>query len=149
MNKIQLNYAMKNEKVYQIYNKNDTSFTQMHYFLINGIIRFISLKKRKLQIDEDTKYLPIEYFENTFIELEIEYVNLNRFDTDINIFKNNDCYLIDSEGYHFDLDSVVNNNGINYFIPKVKQRIKLNFLVPNEDTEYQFKINKTKFEEME
>lgn len=149
MEKIKLNEAIKNEKVYRIDNKDDTSFTQNNYFLINGIIRFISQKKRKLQIDEDTKYLPIEYFENTIIEIEIEYINLNHFDTDINIFKNNDCYLIDEDGYHFDIDSVENNNGINYFIPKVKQRVKLNFLVPNEEIEYELKIKKANFKEVE
>lgn len=45
MEKIKLNEAIKNEKVYRIDNKDDTSFTQNNYFLINGIIRFISQKK--------------------------------------------------------------------------------------------------------
>lgn len=45
MEKIKLNEAIKNEKVYKIDNKDDISFTQNNYFLINGIIRFISQKK--------------------------------------------------------------------------------------------------------
>lgn len=149
MNTISIEKAIKEEKTYFIHNKFDTRFTQFYYFLINGNIRFISLNKRKLQMNDETKYFPIEYFENTLIELEIEYVNLNHFDTDISIFKNNDCYLVDANGYHFDIDSVVNDNGINYFIPKVKQKVKLKFLVPNEETEYIFNINRAEFIEKE
>lgn len=149
MDKILLNSAIKNGKIYYIDNKDDKSFDQMYYFSINGMIRFVDLRKTKLIHSEDTKYMSEEFFENIVIELEIEYKNLNHFDTDMNIFTHNNCYLVDSEGYHFDIFSLDSEDSINYFVPKVWQKKKLLFLVPDEETEYYFKISHANYKEME
>lgn len=149
MDKIQLNYAINNGLIYKIDNEEDKSFDQLYFFSINGLIRFLSIKKKKLEFTEKTKYLSEEYFENTIIELEIEYKNLNKFDNGIEIFTHNECFIVDSDGYHFEIFSAESENNIDYFVPKVWSKRKLLFLVPDEETEYSFKISHANYKEME
>ncbi len=149
MERILLEDAINNNKRYYISNKENLRNSQLYYFLIDGNIRILKQDKRKLKINEENKELPDEYFENSILEVEIEYTNLNYFDNDIEIFIHNNCYLVDLEGYHFDIDNIKNDNGLGYFIPKIKQRIKLIFLVPDEDTKYLLEISNTIIKEEE
>ena len=147
MERILIKSAIKNEKIYYIDNKNDKSFNQLYYFLINGLIKFVDFRKIKLIRSKDNENMPEEYFDNILIELDIQYKNLNTFDTDIEIFLHNNCHLIDSDEYYFDAIEMNTNDKISYFIPKVWQSETLTFLVPDEDTEYYFQIPYVVFKE--
>ena len=146
MDKVLIKSAINNESIYYIDNKEDKSFTQLYYFLINGMIKFIDIKKVKLNRSQNNEDIPEEYFDNILIELEIQYMNLNKFDTDVDIFKNDNCHLVDADGY-FDIISMDKDNKIDYFVPKIWQKLKLTFLVPDEDTDYYFQIPYVDFRE--
>ena len=148
MNEINLNDAIKNGKIYRIDNKNDNSFDQVYYYLINGLIRFCNMKKFKLEHNEETRFYTHEYFENTIVELNFEYMNLNKFNYDISIFTNNESYLVDEEGYHFN-SFELKSNEFEYFVPKIWQKMTLYFLVPDEDTDYSFEISHGNYKEEE
>ena len=147
MEKVLIKSAINNETIYYIDNKNDKSFTQLYYFLINGMIKFIDIKKIKLNRSQDNEDIPEEYFDNILIELKIQYMNLNKFDTHVDIFKNDNCHLVDTDGYYFDIISMDEDNKINYFVPKIWQNLKLTFLVPDEDIDYYFQIPYVDFRE--
>lgn len=147
MEKVLIKSAINNETIYYIDNKNDKSFTQLYYFLINGMIKFIDIKKIKLNRSQDNEDIPEEYFDNILIELKIQYMNLNKFDTHVDFFKNDNCHLVDTDGYYFDIISMDEDNKINYFVPKIWQNLKLTFLVPDEDTDYYFQIPYVDFRE--
>lgn len=133
---------------YLVNNKSHYISSQLYYLLINGKIRFINFKKRDVSKD-DILDMPINPKENKIIEIEIEYKNLNKFDTSTGIFMYNECYLVDSMGYHFKTYSYSNDNETDYFVPKIWKKIKLIFLVPDEESDYYFKVDKLNIVEEE
>ena len=147
MDKVLIKSAINNESIDYIDNKKDKSFTQLYYFLINGMIKFIDIKKVKLNRSQNNEDIPEEYFDNILIELEIQYMNLNKFDTHVDIFENDNCHLVDADGYYFDIISMDKDNKIDYFVPKIWQNLKLTFLVPDEDTDYYLQIPYVDFRE--
>lgn len=166
MNKILLSKAIKNETIFMIDNNNKT-FSQPHYYSINGRIRFLELKKIKLTDYELKGNYPSELLENPLVCLKLEYINLNQSENSIDVFENN-CKLMDLDGYSFKVFStkgykfigvekeiykIFNLSENSYygqttFIPKIKQTIELFFVVPDEDTDYYFEIVNGKMEEI-
>lgn len=166
MNKVLLSKAIKDETTFLIGNYYKT-FSQPYYYSINGRIRFIKLKKAKIK-DYDLKGLyPRELIDNPIVCLSLEYINLNKSENSIEIFENN-CKLVDLDEYEFKVYSTNRCNfidneeeiyrifgllenthyGENTLVPKIKHKINLFFIVPDEDSEYYFKIKNGSIEEV-
>lgn len=146
MDRVLIKSAIKNGNIYYI-DKKSKRFEQSYYFLIKGLIKFIDFRKIKPIRSKANENMPEEYFNNILIELDIQYKNLSKFDTDVKIFLHNNCHLIDSDEYYFDTIEMKTNDKISYFIPKVWQSETFTFLVPDEDTEYYFQIPYVDFKE--
>lgn len=165
MNKVLLNKAIKDESIFIIDNSNKT-FSQPYYYVINGRIKFLKLKKIKLNEFSLEGSYPEELLNNPIVCLSIEYINLHQNEKSIDIFENN-CKLVDLDGYEykvystkwynftcnedeiykiFDLPKIIFRE--TELIPKIKNRIDLFFLVPDEDTDYYFLINSGSIEEL-
>lgn len=158
MDKILLSKAVKDNTLFFV--KNDKRIAKGFSFYgnsINGRIRFLNLSKYKLSEYNITEKLPYNYTENVLVKLDIEYINLNKTGNDINIFERG-CDLMDLDGFRFD---VISTNGFgldavgeiyeklqfedDYYgetklIPKVKNKLSLFYLVPDEETDYYFYI---------
>lgn len=162
MNKILIKSAIKNESVFYI-NNNLKKFDNNEYYSVNGRIKFIGYRKIKLSEYKLEKNYKHELLENPIVEITFEYVNLNHTENDKIIFSNN-CNLVDLDNFEF---SVIDNHWIDTeeiykclnlddndlctygtLIPKLRYKIKLFFLVPDEDTDYYFKIVNGTIEEI-
>lgn len=154
MNKILIKSAIKNESIFYI-NNNLKTFDDDEYYSVNGRIKFIGYRKIKLseyKLEKDYKH---ELLENPIVEITFEYVNLNHTENNKKIFANN-CNLVDLDNFEFrvldeyclDTEEIRNylhadsDDLCNYgkLIPKLKYKIKLFFLVPDEETDYYFEI---------
>ena len=161
MNKVLVSSAIKNESLFYI-NNNSKHFENKKDYSVNGRIKFIECKKIKLseyKLKENYKH---ELLENPIVEIELEYINLNHTENSVEIFENN-CNLVDLDNFEFSVmkNYLIDNDEIceclnldrNIFhiynlIPKVKHRINLFFIVPDEETEYYFKIVNGSIEEI-
>lgn len=153
MNKVLISSAIKNESLFYI-NNNSKHFENPEYYSINGRIKFIGCKKIKLSEYKLKGNYKHELLENPIVEIDLEYINLNHTENSIEIFKHN-CNLVDLDNFEFSVmdNFLIYNDEIcdclnldrNIFrlyelIPKVKHEITLFFIVPDEETEYYFKI---------
>lgn len=162
MNKVLLNNAIKNCSVFEINNGRNRSISKLYYHSINGEICFLNARKIKIDRTDFKQQIADEYFENTILEITFQYTNLCKACNDIDIFINNGCFLVDEEGYKFEVISM--NEGLTYdegwekygigkeeklgyFIPKVKQIEKLYFLIPNDEASYFLQIEHSNFKE--
>ena len=166
MNKVLLSKAIKEESIFMIDNKSRT-FSEPYYYSINGRIKFIEFKKLKINDYELKGTYKKELLDNPIVCLSLEYINLNQSENSIDIFENN-CKIVDLDGYEFKIYSTKGYNficneeeiykifelpentyyGENTLIPKIKHRIDLFFIVPDEDSEYYFKIQNGTIEEI-
>ncbi len=164
MNKILIKPAIQNETIFYVNNTfKKFSFSDETYDTINGRIKFINQKKielSKLKLEGTYRY---ELLENPIIMLQFEYVHLNHFECEQDIFIDN-CKLVDLDGFEYSVldeeliknEEIINAlnidkntiNKYNKLKPKIKQIVTLFFLIPDEENEYYLKINKGSIEEI-
>lgn len=166
MDKILISKAIKDNTLFFVNNdKRIENGFSSYDNSINGRIKILNFSKYKLTEYNITNQLPYNYVQNILVKLDIEYINLNKTGNDLNIFKRG-CDLMDLDGFRFD---VISTNGFglesvdeiyeklgfedDYYgetklIPKVKNKLSLFFLVPDEETDYYFYIVDSNIEEI-
>lgn len=166
MDKILISKTIKDNTIFLVNNdKRIESGLDIEYNSINGRIKILNFSKYKLTEYNIASKLPYNYVQNILVKLDIEYINLNKTENLIDIFENG-CYLMDLDGFRFDIIST-NGWGLEAaseiyeklefkdvylgslkLIPKVKNKLSLFFLVPDEETEYYFYIVDSNIEEI-
>lgn len=159
MKKILIKNAIIQENLYMLDNHYTADYDQM-VDSIKGRIKFLNFNKFTLDKEKVTEEIGSEFFDNTIGKLEIEYTNLNtyeNFDTILDSF-----YLSDLDGFRFKnigdvsvLKAIDEHFGIDKFgwsvgnlIPKIKKKIELYYLLPDEDTDYYFELDEGEIEEI-
>lgn len=159
MNKILIKNAILQENIYMINNHYTSDFSPAVYS-IKGRLKIINFVKFKLNKEKISKKISEEHFDNMIGKLELEYTNLNTYEnyesitdsfylSDLDEFRyktinNMDVKIAISEYLNEDWDSY----NIGYFIPKIKTRVTLLYLLPDEETDYFFELNEGTIEEI-
>ena len=166
MDKIFLSKAIKDDTIFFVNNQKRIENGFNHYDnSINGRIKILNFSKYKLSEYNMESQLPYNYTQNILVKLDIEFINLNKTGNDIEIFKRG-CDLMDLDGFRFDIistngfgleavDEIYEKLGFedDYYgetklVPKVKNKLSLFFLVPDEETDYYFYIVDSTIEEI-
>ena len=141
-------------------NNHYTSDFSPAVYSIKGRLKIINFVKFKLNKEKISKKISEEHFDNMIGKLELEYTNLNTYEnyesitdsfylSDLDEFRyktinNMDVKIAISEYLNEDWDSY----NIGYFIPKIKTRVILLYLLPDEETYYFFELNEGTIEEI-
>lgn len=155
MNKVLIKNAIVNENVYSIDNKNVD-------YPIKGRFKILNFEQFKIDKQDFKDMSKAKLAENKIGKLDLEYTNLLfseiRFITDI-------FNILDSDDYRFReihdddvIQAIANhfNESVWYvlddrnktFIPKIKMKISIFYLLPDEDTEYYLQVDNCEFEEI-
>lgn len=154
MNKILIKNAILQENIYLI-NNNYEEESEFH--AIKGRIKFLSFRKFKLENKNNSKEIREEFFDNIIGELEIEYTNLNTYANSDTILES--FYLTDLDDFSFDTitdpgvifkinEQVGRDWYVGDFIPKIKKKTYIYFLIPDEETDYYFGVEDGRIEEI-
>lgn len=153
MNKILIKNAILQESLFMIDNNYTADFNQQ-VDSVKGRLKITSFEKFRLKKEKVTeKQISDENYDNMIGKLELEYTNLNtyeNFDTITWAF-----YLSDLDGFRYkiisdidvicaiaeNLDKEWDIYEIGNFIPKIKKKITLFYLLPDEETDYYFELN--------
>lgn len=160
MDKIKIKEAIEQEKTYIINNNYIGNENQIQYFSIKGRIKFISFVKFKLERKDIEDTLDEKYLDNIIGKLEVEYTNMN-FVSNSDI--TNGFYLSDAMDNTYEtisnfepIKAIANHLNIDIldihgyeFIPKIKNRVDIFYLIPNEASEYYFRLKNGKIEEFQ
>ena len=119
--------------------------------VISSVCSFYKLDKEK--IDEE---LSEEFYNNMIGELEFEYTNLNTYANSDWILDNFCISDLDNfkfgkvdQGARIKICDLLNRNWeIGDFIPKIKKKVIMYFLLPDEDTDYYFELEDATIEEI-
>lgn len=159
MKKVLIKNAINQECVYMLDNHYTADFNEM-VDSVKGRIKLLNFEKFKLEQAKTEKKIDDEFINNLIGKLELEYTNLNQyenFDTILDKF-----YLVDLDGFRFqtirDIDVIVaiyeneNKDWMEYkignFIPKIKKRLTIFFLLPDEETDYFLELEDGTIEEI-
>ena len=159
MKKVLIKNAIHQESVYMLDNHYTADFNEM-VDSVKGRIKLLNFEKFKLEQAKTEKKIDDEFINNLIGKLELEYTNLNQyenFDTILDKF-----YLVDLDGFRFqtirDIDVIVaiyeneNKDWMEYkignFIPKIKKRLTIFFLLPDEETDYFLELEDGTIEEI-
>lgn len=161
MEKVSLDNAVKNGNMYRI-KRDDVHEDE----IINGRIKFTNFTIYNLKdFDIDKSKVSYLYQDNNLVRLEYEYVNLCKHQVRFEVLENK-LMLEDLDGFTFPIcnldcdipyESRMNFyqaiNGIekqlfSYFLPKIKIKSEVFFLVPEDEMEYYITIQDGEIEEL-
>ena len=159
MNKVLIKNAINQENMYMIDNHYELDYDES-VSSVKGRIKLLNFEKFKLEPSKIQKKIDTEFLDNLIGKLELEYINLNQYENFDTIVDN--FYLVDLDGFRFqtirDVDVIIAifenehkdwlEHQIGKFIPKIKKRITLFFLLPNEETDYFFELEDGTIEEI-
>ena len=160
MDKIQIKKAIEQEKIYMIDNNYTGKEDKIKYYSIKGRIKFISFEKFKLERNDIEDTIDEKYLNNIIGKLKVEYTNMNYVsNSDIT----NKFYLTDEKNNNYEsigtydatkaIANHLNKDILDIhgyeFIPKIKNRVDIFYLIPDEELEYYFKLKNGKIEELQ
>lgn len=139
--KIPINYSITNKIKYIIKSKNEKN--DKEHWQLKGEIEIISFKKLKISSSAYKEDRRNNFINNSFIEIEVEYKNINNFANYETIFDN--FFVIDYNGskysringWEIDTDlkrftNIVERHLFYQIEPNEKKLLKLYFLIPDQ-----------------
>lgn len=155
MNKVLIKNAILSENVFKIDNRDED-------YPVKGRFKIINFEQFKIEQSDFKDISKSKLAENKIGRLDIEYTNLTFSEASFitNIFQ-----ISDLDGYKFNeiddqdvIQAISNhlNESIWYvlddrnktFIPKIKMKISIFYLLPDEETEYYVEIRDCEIEEI-
>ena len=123
---------------------------------VKGRIKFLNFVKYKLDKEKIDEELSEEFYNNMIGELEFEYTNLNTYANSDWILDNFCISDLDNfkfgkvdQGARIKICDLLNRNWeIGDLIPKIKIKVIMYFLLPDEDTDYYFELEDATIEEI-
>lgn len=153
MKKILIKNAILQESLFMINNNYTADFNQ-EVDSVKGRLRITGFEKFKLNKEKVERRIGEENFDNLIGKLDLEYTNLNTYENFDTI--TSEFYLSDLDNFRFktirDIDILIaisesreedyyEKYKIDNFIPKIKKKITLFYLLPDEETDYYFELD--------
>lgn len=153
MKKILIKNAILQESLFMINNNYTADFNQK-VDSVKGRLRITGFEKFKLNREKVERRIGEENFDNLIGKLDLEYTNLNTYENFDTI--TSEFYLSDLDNFRFktirDIDILIaisesreedyyEKYKIDNFIPKIKKKITLFYLLPDEETDYYFELD--------
>lgn len=153
MKKILIKNAILQESLFMINNNYTADFNQ-EVDSVKGRLRITGFEKFKLNREKVERRIGEENFDNLIGKLDLEYTNLNTYENFDTI--TSEFYLSDLDNFRFktirDIDILIaisesreedyyEKYKIDNFIPKIKKKITLFYLLPDEETDYYFELD--------
>ena len=153
MKKILIKNAILQESLFMINNNYTADFNQ-EVDSVKGRLRITGFEKFKLYRENVERRISEENFDNLIGKLDLEYTNLNTYENFDTI--TSEFYLSDLDNFRFktirDIDILIaisesreedydEKYKIDNFIPKIKKKITLFYLLPDEETDYYFELD--------
>lgn len=157
MKKILIKNAILQDSIFMIDNKCSPNDDDS----IKGRMKILKFEKFKLDRDKVETEIDEEYFDNLIGKLDLEYINLNSCESSYFIIWK--FYLRDLDDFRFKtiddsdiLDAIKESrediyyemNSFDKFIPKIKKKITLFYLLPDEETDYYFELDEGEITEV-
>ena len=153
MKRISLKNAINQGNIFMLNNNEEE---ESRCTAVKGRIKFLNFIKYKLDSGKMNGELSEEFYSNMIGELEFEYTNLNTYANSDWILDN--FYISDLDNFKFGqvekgerikiCDSQNRDWEIGDFIPKIKKKAIMYFLLPDEDTDYYFELKDGVIEEI-
>lgn len=153
MKRISLKNAINQGSIFMLNNNEEE---ESRCTSVKGRIKFLNFIKYKLDSEKIDGELSEEFYSNMIGELEFEYTNLNTYANSDWILDN--FYISDLDNFKFGkveqgarikiCDSLNRDWEIGDFIPKIKKKAIMYFLLPDEDTDYYFELEDGTIEEI-
>ena len=153
MNKVLIKNAILQESLYMIDNHYTADFNQQ-VDSVKGRLKITGFEKFKLNKSKVERKIGEENFDNLIGKLDLEFTNLNTYENFDTI--TSEFYLSDLDNFRFktigDIDVLIaiaesreedyySDYEIDNFIPKIKKKITLFYLLPDEETDYFFELD--------
>ena len=162
MDKILIKNAIKLGNIYYIDNQYKLESKEDIENIIKGRLKILDFEEFKLDKTDIMNINKMQFLENKIVKLEFEYTNLNFIETQ---YISNICYIVDIDGFEFkpihDHDIIqaiakhldktlwdLSEDMRKTFIPKLKTRITIFYMLPNEETDYFLEINNCGIEQI-
>ena len=160
MNKVLIKNAITQESLFMIDNNYTLDYDQS-VCSVKGRLKILGFEKFKLDKNKVERKISEENFNNLIGKLDLEYTNLNTYENYDSI--TDEFYLVDLDNFKFksigDIDILIaitesreedyfEKYKFNSFIPKIKKKFTLFYLLPDEETHYYFELKDGKIEEI-
>lgn len=162
MDKILIKNAIKLGNIYYIDNQHKLESKEDIENIIKGRLKILNFEEFKLDKTDIMNINKMQFLENKIVKLELEYTNLNFIEAQ---FISNICYIVDIDGFKFkpihDQDIIqaiakhldktlweLSEDMSKTFIPKLKMKITIFYMLPNEETDYFLEAKDCEIEEL-